>query len=161
MQYLMGKTIAGRYRVDQFLGRGGMADVYKVWDERRATFLAMKLLHEDLSLDRVFINRFKREAQTLAKLQHPSIVRFYGLEQDGLQAYILMDYVEGIPLRTEIFQLDGQPMAHGRIRKILSPVCSALHYAHNMGLVHCDLKPANIIISKNGDAVVMDFGIAR
>jgi len=79
MSELTGKILSNRYRVDSFLGRGGMAQVYKVWDNRRMTFLAMKVLHEDLSLDRIFMRRFQREAQTLEKLQHPNIVRFYGL----------------------------------------------------------------------------------
>ncbi len=73
---MIGKILLKRYRIDQFLGRGGMAEVYKVWDIQRSTYLAMKLLLEDLAVDRVFLRRFKREADTLAKLQHPSIVRF-------------------------------------------------------------------------------------
>ena len=76
MSDLVGKTIAGRYRVIQFLGRGGMADVYKVWDTQRAATLAVKVLHEDLAEDHVFLRRFRREAQTLAKLKHPNIVGF-------------------------------------------------------------------------------------
>jgi len=99
-----GTTISDRYRVDEFLGRGGMAEVYKVWDQDRVTHLALKMLDRDLSRDVVFLRRFKREAQNLAALQHPNIVRFYGLEQDDLQAFMLMDYVEGDDLKTEIFR---------------------------------------------------------
>ena len=121
MQLDIGSVLSGRFRIDQFLGQGGMAVVYKVWDQERATHLALKMLHEDLAQDRVFLRRFKREAETLAKLQHPSIVRFYGLEQDGLQAFMLMDYVEGVPLRTEIFQLNGKAMAYDRMRLDLLP----------------------------------------
>lgn len=88
-----GKILNKRYRVDGLLGRGGMADVYLVWDTRRAAYLAMKLLREDLAQDPVFIRRFRREAQTLAKLQHPNIIRFYGLEQEDIYAYLMMDYV--------------------------------------------------------------------
>ena len=161
MQDLIGKIIFNRYRVDGFIGRGGMAEVYKVWDQQRATFLAMKLLREDLAQDRIFLRRFQREADTLSKLQHPNIVRSYGLEKDGLLAFLLMDYVEGTSLRAEIYQLDGVAMSAERIRQILHPVCSALHYAHNMGLVHCDLKPGNVMIHKNGTVLLTDFGIAR
>ena len=114
MQDLIGKIIFNRYRVDGFIGRGGMAEVYKVWDQQRATFLAMKLLREDLAQDRIFLRRFQREADTLSKLQHPNIVRSYGLEKDGLLAFLLMDYVEGTSLRAEIYQLDGVAMSADR-----------------------------------------------
>jgi len=138
-----------------------MAEVFKVWDNERATYLALKLLREDLAQDRVFLRRFRREAQTLAKLQHPNIVRSYGLEREGLLAFMLMDYVEGTSLRTEIFELDGQAMPAQRIRETMHPVCSALHYAHRSGMVHCDLKPGNVMIHQNGTVLVADFGIAR
>jgi len=160
MQNIIGQTIANRYRVDQFLGRGGMAEVYKVWDQRRATFLAMKLLHEDLALDRVFINRFKREGQTLAKLQHPNIVRFYGLVQDGRLAFMLLDYVEGETLKHKIFDAEG-PMYFPDIREVSRAVCSALQFAHSESLIHCDIKPANIMINQHGTVLLSDFGIAR
>jgi serine/threonine protein kinase/FKBP-type peptidyl-prolyl cis-trans isomerase/cyclophilin family peptidyl-prolyl cis-trans isomerase len=155
-----GQTINSRYRVEDFIGRGGMAEVYKVWDQNRATFLAMKVLHADLAEDRVFLRRFEREARTLARLQHPNIVRFYGLEQAGDLVFILMDYVEGSNLRSEIFS-SQVPFSPRRILDILRPVCSALHFAHQMGLVHCDVKPANIMLNKNGSVLLADFGIAR
>jgi len=160
MTDLLGNIINNRYRVDSFIGRGGMAEVYKVWDQQRAAHLALKLLREDLAEDRVFLRRFQREAQTLAKLQHPNIVRFYGLEQDGHLAFMLMDFVEGQPLRREIFY-EGGPLAFERILEIVKPVCSALHYAHNNDLVHCDIKPGNILIDTNGQVLLSDFGIAR
>ena len=79
MSSLTGKILLNRYRVDSFLGRGGMAEVYKVWDNQRMVFLAMKVLHQDMAEDKIFLRRFRREAQTLAKLEHPHIVRFHGL----------------------------------------------------------------------------------
>lgn len=161
MSELIGRVLRERYRVETSLGRGGMAEVFKVWDNERATYLALKLLREDLAQDRIFLRRFQREAQTLAKLQHPNIVRSYGLEREGLFAFMLMDYVEGTSLRTEIFELDGHPMPAQRIREIMHPVCSALHYAHRSGMVHCDLKPGNVMVHENGTVLVADFGIAR
>jgi len=161
MSELIGQILAQRYRVDSFLGRGGMAEVYKVWDQQRATYLAMKLLRADLAEDQIFLRRFKREAQTLSQLQHPNIVRFYGLEQDDLLAFMLMDFVEGYALRTEIFRLQGTPMDTVRVRHILRPVCSALHYAHSNSMVHCDIKPANILINQHDQVMLTDFGIAR
>ena len=160
MDDIIGKIIAERYRVESFLGKGGMAEVYKVWDQKRSVYLALKILHADLAEDIVFLRRFKREAQTLAKLQHPNIVRFYGLEQaDGL-VFILMEYVEGTTLRKEIFETD-KPLTMGRILQVMRPVCAALNYAHKSGFVHCDVKPANIMLHKNGSVYVADFGIAR
>ncbi|MGC1375788.1 MAG: protein kinase [Anaerolineales bacterium] len=160
MSDLVGRTLQNRYRVDSFIGRGGMADVYKVWDQNRSVYLAMKVLHSDLAEDRTFLRRFKREADTLAKLQHPHIVRSYGLETDGEIAFILMDYVEGVTLRKKIFDLD-RPFTMREVLEIMQPVCAALKYAHQSGIVHCDIKPANIMLHKNGIALVSDFGISR
>ena len=155
-----GSLILNRYRVDDFIGKGGMADVYKVWDGQRATFLAMKVLHDDLAEDKVFLRRFKREAFTLSKLQHPSIVRFYGLEQTDDLSFMLMDYIEGTTLRKEIYQAQSA-LTLERVLEIMRPVCSALHYAHAQGITHCDIKPANIMLHKNGSVLLSDFGIAR
>ena len=161
MQNLIGKTLNKRYRVEEFLGRGGMADVYKVWDSRRASHLAMKVLQADLAYDRLFIRRFEREAKRLAGLQHPNIVRFYGFEEEDMLVYFLMEYVEGSSLKAEIFRQKGHPMSAAQIRKVLRPVCSALYYAHQNDLVHCDIKPANIMLNKQGQVFLADFGIAR
>jgi serine/threonine protein kinase len=161
MSNLVGQLLANRYRVEALIGHGGMAEVYKVWDIDRSVPLALKLLHEDLAQDVVFLRRFRREAQTLAQLQHPNIVRFYGLDQDDLSAFILMDYVEGTTLRAEIARCHGQPMNGEAILGYLRPICAALNYAHRQGKVHCDVKPANILIDKTGHVFVSDFGIAR
>jgi len=157
---LIGKNLKGRYRVDEFIGRGGMAEVYKVWDSHLSVHLGMKLLHDDLAEDRVFLRRFKREARTLEKLKHPNIVRFYGIEQDDTRAFILMDFVEGTTLRREIFRAGG-PMKHIQINDVMRPVFAALGFAHREGIVHCDVKPANIMIDYSGRVLVTDFGISR
>jgi len=159
-QNFVGQVLEGRYRVDAFIGRGGMADVYKVWDRQRAVFLAMKVLHPDLAEDLVFLQRFEREAHTLDRLQHPNIVRFYGLVSSGARAYILMDYIDGLSLRKEI-ALHREGLSPQRVLEIMRPVCAALHYAHQMGRVHCDMKPANIMIHTNGSVFVTDFGISH
>jgi serine/threonine protein kinase len=156
----IGQVIKNRYRVDEYLGGGGMAEVYKVKDQTRGVHLAMKVLREDLAEDRVFLRRFQREAKNLASLQHTNIVRYYGLEQEGRSAFILMDYIEGTTLRGEIFDTK-KPFSNQRVLDILEPVCNALHYAHQMGIVHCDVKPANIMIDKHGQVLLTDFGIAR
>ena len=145
MKIQIGQMLQNRYRVDQFIGRGGMAEVYKVWDQHRNTALAMKILHEDLALDKIFMRRFKREAQTLADLQHPNIVRFYGLELEGYQAFMLMDFIDGLTLKHLIFSADKNGMPLREIQHVTNSLCSALGYAHNEGLVHCDLKTRQCI----------------
>ena len=161
MSRLVGKTLLERYNVHEFLGRGGMAEVYKVWDSQRMTHLAMKVLLEDLALDRVFVRRFTREANTLAKLQHPNIVRFFEFDKEGRFAFLLMEYVEGETLKHLIHDAQGISIPAGQIRIIARAVCGALHYAHNQNLTHCDIKPANIMIDKTGVIKLADFGIAR
>ncbi len=160
MDDLIGTLINKRYRVDNFLGRGGMADVYRVYDMQRRVPLAMKILRDDLAEDKVFLRRFNREADTLANLNHPNIVHSYGLETDGSHVFILMDYVDGWTLRKEI-AASNDPLPIKRIREIMIPVSSALSYAHHKKKIHCDIKPANIMIHKNGTILLADFGIAR
>ncbi|MCK4977782.1 MAG: serine/threonine protein kinase, partial [Anaerolineales bacterium] len=160
MSELVGRILHDRYQVREFLGRGGMAEVYKVWDAHRSTFLAMKVLHQDLALDYIFMRRFQREADTLAQLQHPNIVRFYSLEQDGPLAFMLLDYIDGENLKRLIFEAAG-PVAFEQTLAIFRAVCSALQFAHGEGMVHCDIKPGNIMIMPNGDAKLFDFGVAR
>ena len=161
MPNLTGQTLKNRYQVIESLGRGGMAEVYKVYDAMRAAHLAMKVLRQDIAQDPVFLRRFQREAKALADLQHPNIVRFFGLEREDLTAFLLMEYVEGVSLQAEILRSNGQPLPYARIVEILRPVCSALHYAHQQGIAHCDLKPGNILIEKGGRVLLTDFGIAR
>jgi len=91
MENLIGKTLSNRYRIDAFLGSGGMAEVYKAWDLNRSIYLALKRLHNELALDRVFLDRFYQEAQTLAELLHPNIVRFYGIESDDQTVFMLLE----------------------------------------------------------------------
>jgi len=160
MKDLSGTRLQNRYEVLELIGRGGMAVVYKVRDTVRAVPLAMKLLREDFAEDVVFLRRFQREAQNLARLQHPHIVRSYGLEREGDYSFMLMDYVDGTTLRKEIFRAKA-PLDPHRTLEIMRPVCSALHYAHQMGIIHCDVKPANIMIDTGGRVLVTDFGIAR
>ena len=161
MHSLVGRNVLNRYRVDAFIGRGGMAEVYKVWDNHRAVYLAMKVLNAELAEDIIFLRRFEREAQTLEKLKHPNIVRFYGLEREGTLAFMLMDFIEGNSLRHEIFQNQGNAYLSTRSVEVMKSVCAALHYAHSLGMVHCDIKPSNILVKNTGNILVADFGIAR
>lgn len=156
----IGDVLKQRYRVDSFVGRGGMADVYLVFDLRRQTHLALKVLREDLAEDPEFVRRFRREAEALARLDHPNVVRFYAFEVDGSQAFIVMDYVPGSTLRRRLSDAKG-PFAMEEITHILRQVGAALQYAHNEGYVHRDVKPANIMLRDDGVALLSDFGVVR
>ncbi len=155
-----GEVLRNRYRIESFLGRGGMADVYLALDMRRQVQVAIKVLREDLAEDPEFINRFRREAEALARLDHPYIVRFYSFERQGSVAFIVMDYVEGKTLRKRLLDVGG-PLGLDEVTRILRQVGSALQYAHNEGYIHRDIKPGNILIRKDGTALLSDFGIAR
>ena len=161
MANLIGLTLSKRYHIEESLGRGGMAEVYKAWDNERATYLALKVLRQDLAQDTIFLRRFQREARTLEKLQHPNIVRFYGIETDDLLVFMLMDFIEGTTLQAEIFRSRGRSLSQDFIALCMNSICSALHYAHRQGLVHCDIKPGNIMINQHGEVLLTDFGIAR
>lgn len=155
-----GQILSERYRVEQFVGSGGMAEVYKVWDTRRAAHLALKLLSADLAEDLVFLRRFQKEAEALRRLDHPNIIHFYELVEAERRSFLLMDFVDGKTLRSEVYERRS-PFPFNRILEILRPVSSALYYAHVQGVAHCDVKPANIMIEKTGRILLGDFGISR
>jgi serine/threonine-protein kinase len=160
MTDLVGEILLGRYRIDAFLGRGGMAEVYRAWDAKRSVYVALKVLNTDLAEDYVFLRRFAREARALELLQHPHIVRFFGFEESEASAFLVMEYIDGVTLRRQL-RLLGRPLSLLEVLTVLKPVCSALHYAHGMGVYHRDVKPANIFIERGGRVVLADFGIAR
>ncbi len=158
--------IGGRYEVGELLGRGGMAEVRKGNDQRLGRIVAIKRLRTDLASDSTFQARFRREAQSAASLNHPSIVSVYDtgeeLSTDGTdvpQPYIVMEYVAGRTLR-EILR-EGRKILPERALEITAGVLSALDYSHRAGIVHRDIKPANVMLTPSGDVKVMDFGIAR
>jgi serine/threonine protein kinase len=156
----IGRILANRYRIEEFRGKGGMAEVYRAVDLQRNSMVAIKVLNEDLAQDLKFLKRFRREAQTLANLEHPNIVRFYELmESDGL-VYMVMEYAGGQTLRSEI-STTRRPFNPLRILEIMRPVCAALGFAHSIGYVHCDVKPANIMYDAQGNIKLADFGIAH
>jgi serine/threonine protein kinase len=160
MADLTGKVIKNRYRVDELLGRGSMAEVYRVHDLKRGCDLAMKVLREDLAEDNLFIRRFEREGQTLAQLAHSNVVRFYGLDHEGEVVFLLMEFIDGVTLR-KIISKKSAPFSNLMALAVMGPLCSALNFAHQSGRVHCDIKPANIMIDKNNHVFITDFGIAR
>ncbi|WP_421735690.1 Stk1 family PASTA domain-containing Ser/Thr kinase [Cellulomonas sp.] len=162
------RTLAGRYEVGELIGRGGMAEVHIGHDTRLGRTVAIKILRSDLARDPSFQNRFRREAQSAAALNHPAIVSVYDTGEDvfteptGVVAhvpFIVMEYVEGHTVR-DILR-DGHAVPIEEAVEITAGVLSALEYSHHAGIVHRDIKPANVMLTPTGAVKVMDFGIAR
>ncbi len=160
MPQLEGTILDNRYQVLAFIGRGGMADVYSARDLKTNQAIALKFLRDDLAEDRIFRRRFRREAKVLERLRHPNIIAYHGFEESGDLAFIVAEYVDGESLRRKLRRLKN-PLTIGQALGLLGQVCEALEYAHSVGIYHCDIKPANIIIERTGRILVADFGIAR
>lgn len=152
-------TQIGKYQVLEILGRGGMGVVYRAQDKRMGRQVAIKTLTETYLKDTGMLERFYQEAEKTGMLKHPNIVTVYDLgEQDGFP-YIVMEYVEGQSLDRIIQEHQPLPLLY-KLR-IIEQVCHALGYAHQAGVVHRDVKPANVILQPDGNAKLLDFGIAR
>jgi beta-lactam-binding protein with PASTA domain/predicted Ser/Thr protein kinase len=155
--------LSDRYEVGEILGFGGMSEVHLARDVRLHRDVAVKVLRADLARDPSFYLRFRREAQNAAALNHPAIVAVYDTGEadtpNGPLPYIVMEYVEGVTLR-DIVHSEG-PMEPKRAIEVIADACQALNFSHQHGIIHRDVKPANIMISKAGAVKVMDFGIAR
>ena len=158
-------TVGGRYELAEPLGKGGMAEVRRAVDQRLGRSVAVKQLRADLAVDPTFQARFRREAQSAAGLNHPTIVAVYdtGEEIDPLSGvsipYIVMELVEGQTLRDVL--REGRKILPERALELTQGVLEALSYSHKAGIVHRDIKPANVMLTTNGGVKVMDFGIAR
>lgn len=153
------RQFGGRYQVRHSIASGGMAEVFMARDALLDRPVALKLMHPEYARDQAFIERFRREAKAAASLNDPRIVSIFDWGSDGGTYYIVMEYVEGQTLR-DIIASEG-PLAPGRAVKIAADVCGGLHLAHQKGIVHRDVKPANIAVTATGQTKVMDFGIAR
>jgi eukaryotic-like serine/threonine-protein kinase len=153
-----GALLGGRYRLDEQLASGGMAQVWRGTDEVLRRAIAVKILHQHLADDETFVARFRHEAIAVARLSHPAIVNVYDTcSDDGVEA-IVMELVRGRTLRQ---RLDEGPVDPWMAANIAAQVCGALAVAHSAGLVHRDIKPANILLSEDGRVKVGDFGIAK
>ncbi|MBB0967397.1 Stk1 family PASTA domain-containing Ser/Thr kinase [Dietzia aerolata] len=155
--------LAGRYELGDTLGYGGMSEVHRGRDTVLGRDVAVKVMRPELARDETFYQRFRREAQNSASLNHPSIVAIYDQGEEptaeGALPYIVMEIVEGDTLR-DIVKMDGA-MEVDRALGVMADVCGALDFSHKKGIIHRDVKPANVMISRDGAVKVMDFGIAR
>jgi serine/threonine protein kinase len=153
--------IAGRYQLQSRLGFGGMSTVHLAFDKRLERRVAVKLLAEHLAEDPTFVSRFQREAQAAARLIHPNIVQVFDSGQDEStgQYFIVMEYIEGQSC-AEILRDDGWIEVDEAVA-IIEQACEGLHYAHRHGVVHRDVKPGNLLRSRDGEVKLADFGIAK
>ncbi|WP_286884346.1 Stk1 family PASTA domain-containing Ser/Thr kinase [Aneurinibacillus sp. UBA3580] len=156
---MIGKRIGGRYEIEQQIGEGGMAIVYRARDTLLNRTVALKVLRSQFGNDDDFVARFHREAQAAASLSHPNVVNIYDIGQEDDMYYIVMEYVEGMTLKKYI---NGHaPLDVKEAVDIAVQICDALDHAHQNELIHRDIKPHNILINKFGRIKVTDFGIAR
>ncbi|BAC73803.1 putative eukaryotic-type serine/threonine protein kinase [Streptomyces avermitilis MA-4680 = NBRC 14893] len=156
---LLGQVLDGRYRVDARIAVGGMATVYRAVDTRLDRVLALKVMHPTLAADGSFVERFIREAKSVARLAHPNVVQVFDQGADGSYVYLAMEYVAGCTLRDVLRDRGAlQPRA---ALDILEPVLAALGAAHRAGFVHRDMKPENVLIGDDGRVKVADFGLVR
>lgn len=156
---LVGQLLDGRYRIDARIAVGGMATVYRAVDTRLDRVLALKVMHPALATDAAFVERFIREAKSVARLAHPNVVAVFDQGAQGAYVYLAMEYVAGCTLRDVLRERGAlQPRA---ALDILEPVLAALGAAHRAGFVHRDMKPENVLIGDDGRVKVADFGLVR
>jgi len=154
-----GSTFAHRYEIIEELGKGGMGSVYKVFDKKIKDKIALKLIKPEIAADEKMIDRFSNELKYARKIAHPNVCRMYDLGEEEDTHYITMEYISGEDLKSMI-RMMGQ-LSPGKTISIAKQVCDGLAEAHRLGVVHRDLKPQNIMIDKEGNTRIMDFGIAR
>jgi len=157
MTFTIGDTL-GPYRIIEQIGQGGMATVYKAYHANLDRYVAVKVLHPAFKEDPSFFERFKREAQIVAKLEHPAIIPVYDYADKDGQPYLVMKFIEGETLKA---RLKRKPLTLTETITIFESVATGLTYAHNHGILHRDIKPSNIMLDKDGTPYIADFGLAR
>jgi serine/threonine-protein kinase len=157
------RTLNGRYRLLERIGSGGMAAVYRAQDLKLGRFVAIKMLHESLTSDENFLRNFQQEAHAAANLTHPNIVTVHDIGQDNHRHYIVMEFIDGQTLKQLIRQQNQQDtlLPISRTLDLSIQICNGLGYAHRANLVHCDMKPQNVLVTRDDRVKVADFGIAR
>ena len=156
---MVGETIAGRYELEEVVGHGGMSTVYKAHDSLLERNVALKVLHQQYNEDEDFVERFKREARSVAQLQHPNIVTVIDRGEEAGRQYIVFEFIDGENLK-ELVVRKGRLGLRDAL-EVAHEVARGLAFAHDHGLVHRDVKPQNVLLNGDGHAKVTDFGIAR
>jgi serine/threonine protein kinase len=157
MSIVIGKTV-GPYQIQELLGQGGMAVVYKAYHPALDRYVAIKALDATLGQEQGFIERFKREARVIARLDNSHIVPVYDFDEHEGQPYIVLKFIDGETLRD---RMKNTPLSQSEILRIISTVGDALQYAHNQGVLHRDIKPSNVLMGSGGKVYLTDFGLAR
>jgi len=160
MENLTGKRLSGQYMLEERIGSGGMSDVYKAWDSSRSIHMAIKVLDEKLAIQPHIVKMFEGEAQFLEDLGHPNIARLYEFNVFEQYQYLVLEWIDGESL-DKIIKRNKSPFTLHQISDIFSQISSALSYLHVKGVIHCDIKPGNILVNKNQKVFLADFGVAR
>lgn len=156
MPFKVGENV-GPYRITEQLGQGGMATVFKAHDDSLDRYVALKVLHPAFHEDPAFEARFQHEARVVSMLKHPHIVPVYDYAEHEKQPYLVMRFIEGDTLKDRL----TQGLLGGEIARVVDAVGSALAYAHRHSVLHGDVKPSNVLVSKDGNFYLTDFGLAR
>ena len=154
-----GQTISGRYEIIEELGSGGMGIVYRGYDKKTDEELTLKLIRPEIASDKKTIERFRNELKLARKIAHRNVGKMYDINEEKGMSYLTMEYIPGQNLEGLIKQTGR--LTIGRAISITKQICLGLGEAHRLGVIHRDLKPSNIMIDKNGNAQIMDFGVAR
>ena len=159
----IGKTIGGRYQIEELIGQGGMSSVYKAIDPNLRRAVAVKIIHPHLSGDKEFVRRFEEEAAAVAQLRQPNIIQVYDFNHEGNTYFIVFEFIPGESLQSYLRRLNetDRLMPYPEAVDTVAKVADALEFAHEQGLIHRDVKPANVMINVRREPVLMDFGIAK
>jgi serine/threonine protein kinase/S1-C subfamily serine protease len=159
----LGYTLGGRYKIEEPLGQGGMSAVYKATDPNLRRIVAVKMIHAHLSSEPGFVRRFEEEAAAVAQLRHPNIIQVFDFNHEGETYYMVLEFIPGETLQSRLKRMSqaGRQFELTDVLEIIASVCDAVDYAHKKGLVHRDIKPANVMLNVQGQAILMDFGIAK